>query len=103
MSLLAFVILSTFTSPENIDTNPLSMLWLLPLAASIAVVYKATKLTTIKVGTYRYFHNHKCCMFICSGVADYGMINKVFSFCQVCFNRRGQANDLQQHLTRRGR
>ncbi|MHC4790440.1 MAG: hypothetical protein ACYS8Y_03230 [Planctomycetota bacterium] len=52
MSLLAFVILSTFTSPENIDTNPLSMLWLLPLAASIAVVYKATKLTTIKVGTF---------------------------------------------------
>ncbi len=36
-------ILGTFTTPEKIGMNPQSMLWLLPLAAAIAVVYKATK------------------------------------------------------------
>jgi len=47
-----FVIIATFTTPERIETNPSSMLWLLPLAASIAVVYKATKLPTIKASNF---------------------------------------------------
>jgi len=51
MSAVAFVI-ATFTSPENISTNPQSMLWLLPLVAAIAVVYKATKVPTIKLGPF---------------------------------------------------
>ncbi len=47
-----FSIMATFTSPENIGTNPQSLLWLLPLAAAIAVVYKATKLSTITAGNF---------------------------------------------------
>jgi hypothetical protein len=39
------VLLSTaaFTVPKQIPTTATMMLWILPLAASIAVVYKATK------------------------------------------------------------
>jgi len=40
-------IIATFTSPENIGTDPKSMLWLLPITTAVAVVYKATKLQTI--------------------------------------------------------
>lgn len=47
MSVIAACILASFTSPENIGTTPQSMLWLLPLAAAIAVIYKATKVQTI--------------------------------------------------------
>lgn len=32
----------------HIDTDPVSMLWLLPLVASIVVVYKATKVHKIR-------------------------------------------------------
>jgi len=42
-----FLIFATFTAPETIRTNPTAMLWLLPLAASIAITYKATKLPKI--------------------------------------------------------
>jgi ABC-type Co2+ transport system permease subunit len=44
--------IATFTAPEEIGTNPQSMLWLLPLAAAIAVVYKAMKLPTITAGNF---------------------------------------------------
>ena len=37
-------ILATFSVPENIGTTPASMLWMLPLLAAIAAVYKANKL-----------------------------------------------------------
>lgn len=37
-------VLATFAVPENIGTNPASMLWMFPLLAAIAVVYKANKL-----------------------------------------------------------
>jgi len=47
-----FIILATFTKPENIGINPQSMLWLLPLTVAIAVVYKATKLPKIKAGNF---------------------------------------------------
>jgi hypothetical protein len=43
---VAFFIAS-LTAPEEIGTTPQSVLWLLPLAAAIAVVYKATKLPKI--------------------------------------------------------
>ena len=42
-------LIASFTSPEQILPNPQSMLWLLPLAAAIAAVYKATKLPQITV------------------------------------------------------
>jgi hypothetical protein len=46
------VVIAGFTAPEEIRTNPSSMLWLLPLAASIAITYKVTKLPTIKAGNF---------------------------------------------------
>jgi hypothetical protein len=49
---MAFLVMASFTAPENIGTNPQSMLWLLPLAAAIAIVYKATKMPTIKAGSF---------------------------------------------------
>ncbi|MHC4395350.1 MAG: hypothetical protein ACYS1A_06805 [Planctomycetota bacterium] len=47
MEALTVFIMATFISPENVGTDPKSMLWLLPLTAAIAVVYKATKLPKI--------------------------------------------------------
>ncbi len=52
MSIADFVVIASFTAPEEIGTNPGSMLWLLPLAASIAIAYKATKLPTITAGNF---------------------------------------------------
>jgi hypothetical protein len=43
------LVMATFTIPEKITTDPQSMLWLLPLVAAIAIVYKATKLPEIKI------------------------------------------------------
>lgn len=40
-------VIASFTTPEQIGTNPQSMLWVLPLTAAVAVVYKATKLPKI--------------------------------------------------------
>ena len=42
-------LLATFLYPEKIGTTPLAMLWVLPLVASIAIVYKATKVDTIEL------------------------------------------------------
>ena len=42
-----FVTIASLTAPIRIGTTPGSLLWLLPLVASIAVAYKATKLPTI--------------------------------------------------------
>lgn len=47
MSLMDILVIATFTAPEQIRLNPQAMLWLLPLTAAIATVYKATKLPTI--------------------------------------------------------
>lgn len=47
-----FAIIASFTAPENIRIDPQSMLWLLPIAAAIAVIYKATKLPTITAGNF---------------------------------------------------
>jgi hypothetical protein len=48
----SFLVLASFTAPEEIKTNPQSMLWLLPLVAAIAVAYKATKVPKIKAGNF---------------------------------------------------
>ena len=45
-------ILASFTSPEEIGVNPQSMLWMLPLAAAIAVIYKAIKMSKITPGKF---------------------------------------------------
>ena len=47
-SIVATYILASFTVPERITVDPKSMLLLLPLVAAIAIVYKATKIPTIK-------------------------------------------------------
>lgn len=52
MSVLETLVIGTFTTPERIGTDPQSMLWLLPLAAAIAVVYKATKVSKISAGHF---------------------------------------------------
>lgn len=52
MMTTASFILASFTIPEQIGTTPQSMLWLLPLVASISIVYKATKLPEIKIGNF---------------------------------------------------
>jgi hypothetical protein len=41
-------LLASFTTPMQIDTTAASMLWLVPLVISIAVVYKATKVHSVK-------------------------------------------------------
>lgn len=46
------ILVATFTSPEQIQPNPQSMLWLLPLTAAISIVYKATKLQKITPGLF---------------------------------------------------
>ena len=52
MPLMLFSIIANFITPENIGTNPKSMLWLLPLTAAIAIVYKATKMSKITAGSF---------------------------------------------------
>ena len=46
------LITATFTVPERIGTDPLSVLWLLPLAVAISVVYKATKVSKIRARAF---------------------------------------------------
>ncbi len=36
-----------FTSPIHIGTDPASMLWMFPLLAAIAIIYKATKMRVL--------------------------------------------------------
>jgi len=47
MSLMASFVRASFIVPENIGTNPQSMLLLLPLVVAIAVIYKVTKMPKI--------------------------------------------------------
>ena len=42
-------LIATLLYPERIGTTPLSVLWVLPLVASISIVYKATKVDTIQL------------------------------------------------------
>lgn len=47
MASIAALAMANFTVPERITVDPQSMLWLLPLVAAIAIVYKATKVPKI--------------------------------------------------------
>jgi hypothetical protein len=40
---------ASFAVPERISVDPQSMLWLLPLVAAVAIVYKATKVPKIEI------------------------------------------------------
>ena len=53
MTAYSGILLASFTTPMHIGTDPVSMLWLLPLVASIVVVYKATKVH--KIRAYPFF------------------------------------------------
>ncbi|MGD0551478.1 MAG: hypothetical protein ABSB25_02375 [Sedimentisphaerales bacterium] len=44
--------MAQFRVPEDIGTNPRSLLLVLPLLAAIAVVYKATKVPKVTVGNF---------------------------------------------------
>lgn len=52
MSIMDVFIIASFTVPEKIHIDPQSMLWLLPLVAAIAIVYKATKIPKIKAVSF---------------------------------------------------
>jgi hypothetical protein len=52
MLALAADIMAQFRVPDDIGTNPQSLLLLLPLLAAIAVVYKATKVPKVTVGSF---------------------------------------------------
>jgi hypothetical protein len=52
MSLMLFSIISSFTAPERLGTNPQTMLLLLPLTAAIAIVYKVTKMQTFTTASF---------------------------------------------------
>jgi hypothetical protein len=52
MSAMAHLIMAAFTVPEQIGTTPVSLLWMLPLIASIAIIYKTTKLPEMKLGLF---------------------------------------------------
>ena len=43
----SIVIIASFTHPMDISITPLSLLWMLPLIATISLIYKATKLRVI--------------------------------------------------------
>ncbi len=45
-------ILAAFTAPIEIGTTPGSMLWMFPLLAAIALVYKATKMRVLFTKKY---------------------------------------------------
>lgn len=40
-------LLASFSSPIHIGTDPASMLWMFPLLAAIAIVYKTTKMRVL--------------------------------------------------------
>jgi len=52
MSMETIFVIATFTVPEKFGASPQSMLWLLPLVAAIAIIYKATKVPAIKAGSF---------------------------------------------------
>ena len=46
------LVLAAFTAPIEIGTTPASMLWMFPLLAAIALVYKATKMRVLFTKKY---------------------------------------------------
>jgi len=48
----AYLTLASFTAPIYIGTDKVSMLWMFPLLAAIALVYKATKMRVLFTKKY---------------------------------------------------
>lgn len=46
------VLLASFNAPLEIGTDPASMLWMFPVIAAIALVYKATKMRVLLMKRY---------------------------------------------------
>ena len=46
------LMLASFTAPIEMGTDKLSMLWMFPLLAAIALVYKATKMRVLMTRKY---------------------------------------------------
>ena len=47
-----YLTLASFTAPIEIGTTPGSMLWMFPVLAAIALVYKATKMRVLFTRKY---------------------------------------------------
>ena len=54
-------ILAGFITPMEIGTTPYSLFWVLPIAAAIAIIYKAIKITDI---TFANFTKHVFVLFL---------------------------------------
>lgn len=52
MTTLLISTLASFTTPVRIGTDAASMLWLLPLVATISIVYKATKVGSVRLWAF---------------------------------------------------
>ena len=52
MPSIAMIMLAQFRIPEEIGTTPRSLLLLVPLLVSIAVIYKATKVSKVSAGNF---------------------------------------------------
>ena len=46
--MLNCLLLGAFTAPIEIGTNPAAILWMFPLLAAIALIYKATKMRVLR-------------------------------------------------------
>lgn len=49
---MAELMLASFTAPLDIGCDPMSVVWMFPLLAGIAAVYKATKMRVLFVGSF---------------------------------------------------
>ncbi len=49
---MTIALLASFTSPIHIGTDPASMLWMFPLLAAIAIIYKTTKMRVLFWGRF---------------------------------------------------
>lgn len=52
MSSGALILLASFTNPISIGTNPTSMLWMFPLLAAVAIIYKVVKMRVMFMRKY---------------------------------------------------
>ena len=52
MSNGALILLASFTNPISIGTNPTSMLWMFPLLAAVAIIYKVVKMRVMFMRKY---------------------------------------------------
>ncbi|MDO8302480.1 MAG: hypothetical protein Q7T18_04475 [Sedimentisphaerales bacterium] len=52
MNVSHLIFLANFKTPCEIGGDSMSLIWLLPLLAAVAVVYKALKLSTIEAGRF---------------------------------------------------